>query len=244
VSAVTLATLPNTKPLRIAVLDSSAEQRTAISTVALLRGWQAQAFDRPGTMLTALDSGSVDVVLLNWADVQRRSDDVDYLFATADVPMVALAEDDDGIKAALRRGVSLGLHKGCDPEILTLSISAMLQQRPLTPVLHHRVAVGDLIVQLANHTVERLGRRQVLSPTEWQLFAFLLAHPDRTFDREQLARGAWGEGFNGRRAEIDLYVFRLRRKVERQPRKPVLIETVRNRGYRLSAIPEAVPAAL
>jgi two-component system response regulator MtrA len=237
VSPESPATPPDATPLRIAVLDSSAEQRTAISAVAVLRGWRPQGFDRAATVLIALDAGSVDVVLLNWADVERRSDDVDYLFATADVPMVALAESDDGIKAALRRGVSLGLRKGCDPEMLTLSITAMLQQRALTPVLHRRVALGDLVVHLANHTVERLGRRQVLSPTEWQLFAFLLGHPERTFDREQLARGAWGDGFGRRRAEVELYVCRLRRKVERTPRRPVLVETVRNSGYRLSVSP-------
>lgn len=230
--------------MRIAVLDSSPVQRTAITAVAIRNGWQAQGFDGPGTMLTALDSGYVDVALVNWADVQRRNEDVDCLFAIADVPIVALCGDDDGLKAALRRGVALALRRDVDSEIMALSVAALLHQRPLTPVLHQRVAVGDLVVQLANHTVERHGRRQVLSPTEWQLFAFLLAHPDRTFDRDQLARGAWGDGFTGRRAEIDLYIFRLRRKVERQPRKPVLIETVRNRGYRLTAIPEPLAAAI
>jgi DNA-binding response OmpR family regulator len=191
-------------------------------------------------VLTALESGSVDVVLLNWADVQRRSDDVDHLFESADVPLVALADDDDGLKSALRSGAALGLRKPCDPEMLFLAVNALLQRRPLSPVLHQKVLLGDLVVQLANHTVERQSRRQVLSPTEWQLFAFLLSHPDRTFNRDQLATGAWGDGFNGRRAEIDLYIFRLRRKVERNPRKPVLIETVRNHGYRLSATPSVV----
>lgn len=228
--------------MQLAVLDSSSVRRTAISTAASLHGWRAQSCDRPGGVLSALDLGSVDVVLLNWEDVQRRNDDVDHLFATTDVPMVAMADDDDGVKAALRRGVSLALRKPCDPEILLLSMSAMLQQRPLLPVLHHRVTLGDLVVHVANHTVERGGRRQVLSPTEWQLFAFFLGHPDRTFDREQLARGAWGDGFERRRAEIDLYVFRVRRKVERQPRRPALIETVRNCGYRLTAVPAPMAA--
>ena len=209
-------------------------------TMARMQGWSPQPCESAGAVLTALECGGVDVVLVNWSDVQRRSDDVDHMFEVLDVPMVAMADDDDGVKAALRRGVSVGLRKPVDPEVVSLSISALLQQRPLVPVLQHRVALGDLVVHLANHTVERHGRRQVLSPTEWQLFAFLLAHPDRTFGREQLARGAWGEGFEGRRAEIDLYVFRLRRKVERAPRKPLLIETVRNHGYRLTAVPKPV----
>jgi two-component system response regulator MtrA len=243
VTIAPLANPPSARTLQVAVLDSSAAQRAAIMVSAGQHGWLAQPCDRAGSALNALESGRVDVLVLNWADVQRRGDDVDHLFDTIDVPMVALADDDEGIKAALRSGAALGLRKPCDPEILMLSISALLQRRPLVPALHQRVALGDLVVHLANHTVERHGRRQVLSATEWQLFAFLLAHPERTFDREQLAGGAWGDGFNGRRAEIDLYIFRLRRKLERQPRRPVLIETVRNQGYRLSAMPSAVPPA-
>ncbi|HXA28091.1 MAG TPA: winged helix-turn-helix domain-containing protein [Candidatus Angelobacter sp.] len=241
-SVATAVTPPSARPVHVAVLDSSQVRRTAISTAAGMHGWRAQPCDRAGSVLTALDLGGVDVVVLNWEDVQRRSDDVDHLFATSDVPMVALADDDDGVKAALRRGAALALRKPCDPEVLMLSVGAMLQQRPLLPVLHHRVTLGDLVVHVANHTVERSGRRQVLSPTEWQLFAYFLAHPDRTFGREQLARGAWGDGFERRRAEIDLYIFRVRRKVERQPRRPVLIETVRNCGYRLTAVPATIAA--
>jgi two-component system response regulator MtrA len=241
-SLATAVTPPSARPVHIAVLDSSPVRRSAIATAARAHGWLAQPCDRPGGMLSALELGGVDVLVLNWEDVQRRNDDVDHLFATADVPVVALADDDDGIKAALRRGVSLALRKPCDPEILLLSVGAMLQQRPILPALYHRVALGDLVVQVANHTVERSGRRQVLSPTEWQLFAYFLAHPDRTFGREQLARGAWGDGFERRRAEIDLYIFRVRRKVERQPRRPVLIETVRNLGYRLTAVPAPIAA--
>jgi two-component system response regulator MtrA len=209
--------------------------------MAGMHGWQVKACDRPGRLLNALDDGLVDLVLLNWSDVERRSDDVDHLFATVEVPLVALADDDEGVKAALRRGVALGLRAPCDPEVVLLSMRALLQARPLLPALQHRVSLGDMVVHVANHTVERQGRRQVLSPTEWQLFSFLLAHPEHTFDRGQLARGAWGGGFDRRRAEIDLYVFRVRRKVERQPRRPTLIETVRNHGYRLTAVPAALP---
>lgn len=83
------------------------------------------------------------------------------------------------------------------------------------------------------------GRRKVLSPTGWQLFAFLLSHPQRTLDREEPARGAWGDGYGAaqRRAEIDLYICRLRRKLERDSRRPALIETVRNSGYCLTVVP-------
>jgi DNA-binding response OmpR family regulator len=152
--------------------------------------------------------------------------------------VIALASNDDDLKTALRLGAVLAIRKPFDPELLALSIVASQRHaRPLESVLSEVVAVGDLAVSLANHTIERQGRRQVLSATEWQLFAFLLGRPGRTVGRDELARGAWGPGFRGRDAQIDLYVYRLRRKVELDPRHPRILETVRHGGYRLSAAP-------
>lgn len=224
--------------MKVAALDSSRPRQAALVAITDRHGWTLQPCEGPRAVLNALDDGSVDMVLLNWADLQRHTEDiVEHLFSVSEVPMVAIADDDEGVKAALQLGAALGLRVPSDLEVLVLSMRALLQQRPLPATLNHRLKVGDLVVHLANHTVERRGRRQVLSPTEWQLFAFLLAHPERTFDREQLACGAWGEGFGGRHAEIDLYVFRLRRKVEARPRQPLLVETVRNFGYRLTVVP-------
>ena len=95
------------------------------------------------------------------------------------------------------------------------------------------VSVNGFHVDPGRHTV-RLGERcALLTPNEWQLFALMLAEPGRTFSREELATGAWGRGYGGRDGEVEVYISRLRHKLEAEPRSPLLIETVRGSGYRL-----------
>ena len=95
------------------------------------------------------------------------------------------------------------------------------------------VAIHGFHVDPGRHTV-RFGERQaLLTPNEWQLFAMMLAEPGRTFTREELATGAWGRGYGGRDSEVEVYISRLRRKLEADPRSPLMIETVRGCGYRL-----------
>ncbi len=131
------------------------------------------------------------------------------------------------------------MKKPFDPEHLGLAVGAVLaRDQPVNRALAEGALLGDLQVRLADHTIERKGRRQALSPAEWQLFAFLMAHPRRILDRRELARGAWGTDLPGREAEVELYVSRLRHKVELNPRHPDLILTVRGRGYQLDIVPE------
>ena len=85
-----------------------------------------------------------------------------------------------------------------------------------------------------------LARRQLVSPTgeavelttgEFDLLAALAKHPGRVFGRDalmDLTRGRSWEAFD---RTIDAQVARLRKKIEADPKKPVLIKSVRNVGY-------------
>jgi DNA-binding response OmpR family regulator len=91
--------------------------------------------------------------------------------------------------------------------------------------------LGDVELLVRQQAVRdgRLVRR--LTPTEWQLLTFLLSHPDVVHTREEVAAGAWGQGFMDRRSEVEVYISRLRRKLGSAA---PLLETVRGQGYRLT----------
>jgi DNA-binding winged helix-turn-helix (wHTH) protein len=92
--------------------------------------------------------------------------------------------------------------------------------------------LGDLVIDPRQRVVVKDGRRLELTPSEWKLLRVFLEHPDRNLTREQLAEWAWGSGFGSRAGEVEVYVSRLRRKVETLG-SPRLIQTVRGTGYRL-----------
>jgi len=95
------------------------------------------------------------------------------------------------------------------------------------------MSIRGFEVDTSRHTVDVDGRPVLLTPNEWQLFALMLAQPGRTLSRDELAIGSWGHGFGGRDSEVEVYVSRLRRKLESGSCSPLVIETVRGVGYRL-----------
>ena len=70
-----------------------------------------------------------------------------------------------------------------------------------------------------------------LTATEFRLLEFLMSRPSVVFSREQLLNAVWGQDRAITDRAVDVYVLRLRQKVERDPANPSLIHSVRGFGY-------------
>jgi two-component system, OmpR family, response regulator len=92
--------------------------------------------------------------------------------------------------------------------------------------------VGPLTVNLIAREV-RLGKEKVeLTVREFSLLELLMRSPGRVFTRTQILEHVWGYDFDPETNVVDVYVRRLRSKVDVNPDEP-LIETVRGVGYRM-----------
>ena len=237
-------------PLRVIGLDSSTEYRATISSLLHADGhdYDVVLCETHAELVTEAAAGHAGLLLLNYADLPRGEEDLVDLRRRVAAPIMAFVRNTEETKAALRSGADYDLPKPFDPEVFGVAVEAVLRRAaaaPVTAVLTvlPPFVVSDLKVYPDRRTVERDGRRQTLSQTEWQLFAFLVANPGRTFTRRELAAGAWGPGYTSRAGQAELYVSRVRRKVERDQRRPQLIETVRGRGYRLATPAGSIAAA-
>jgi DNA-binding response OmpR family regulator len=94
---------------------------------------------------------------------------------------------------------------------------------------------GYLDVDPAQRRVLRRGKEIALKPKEFDLLVFLLRHPGQVFSREQVLDHVWGHGHVGDIRTVDVHIRWLREKIERDPSKPKLLETVRGVGYRVHA---------
>jgi DNA-binding response OmpR family regulator len=70
-----------------------------------------------------------------------------------------------------------------------------------------------------------------LTATEFRLLEFLMNRPGMVFSREQLLNAVWGQDHAITDRAVDVYVLRLRQKVEQDPANPILIHSVRGFGY-------------
>ncbi|MCU1273578.1 MAG: DNA-binding response regulator [Bryobacterales bacterium] len=94
--------------------------------------------------------------------------------------------------------------------------------------------VADLILNTANHAVSRAGKPVSLTAKEYALLEFLVLNENRIVNREQIAQHVWDENFDPFSNIIDVYVRRLRTKVDAGFDRP-LINTRRGEGYILTA---------
>jgi DNA-binding response OmpR family regulator len=96
------------------------------------------------------------------------------------------------------------------------------------------LAAGDLTMDPAAHRVRRAGQVISLTAREFALLEYLLRNPNRLVTREMAVSHIWSYDFEGGSNVVDVYVRRLRRKID-DPFPVKLVETVRGAGYRLAA---------
>ncbi len=113
---------------------------------------------------------------------------------------------------------------------LLARLRALLRRQ--SPYTNGRLEMGDLVVDPVTHTVEREGRSIDLTPKEFALLEFLLYHPNQVVTREMIEQHIWNYDFECESNVIDVYVRRLRRKID-DPFATRLLTTVRGVGYRL-----------
>ena len=92
--------------------------------------------------------------------------------------------------------------------------------------------VNDLILDPAAHQVERSGRPIQLTAKEFSLLEYFMRNPNRLITREMAESHIWSYDFVGTSNVIDVYIRRLRQKID-DPFETKLLDTVRGAGYRL-----------
>jgi DNA-binding response OmpR family regulator len=89
---------------------------------------------------------------------------------------------------------------------------------------------GGLELDRNSRRVRLHGEELSLTATEYRLLEYLMSRPGVVFSREQLLDAVWSDRAITDRA-VDVYILRLRQKIEREPTSPLLIHSVRGFGY-------------
>lgn len=90
---------------------------------------------------------------------------------------------------------------------------------------------GGLELDVASRHVRMNGAPLSLTATEFRLLEYLMSRPAVVFSREQLLNAVWGQDRAITDRAVDVYILRLRQKIERDPAAPELIHSVRGFGY-------------
>jgi len=218
----------------IAILEKDYLEINGFETEVMVDGNQA---------LAALQKGGYDLVLLdlmlpgqNGYDICRQIRD------KIDIPILmvtARAESVDKI-----RGLGLGaddyIAKPFDPAELVARVKSHLNRyERLTDSAIGRkddkIIIEDLKILPKSWIVYKGETEIKLRGREFELLLFLAGNPNTVFSKEQLFQKVWGFDYTGDSATVTVHINRIREKIEDDPSKPKIIETVWGAGYRLNA---------
>jgi len=191
--------------------------------------WAARGADG----LLALEQNDIRLAIL---DLQLPdADGLDLcreIRASSRLPIVIVTARDEEIDriTGLELGADDYVTKPFSPRELVARVHAVLR-RAEPDVSGDLVAAGDIVLEHAGRKVSVAGSEVELTGMEFDLLAFLLAHPGIVMSRERLLERVWGLSFPGGTRTVDVHVAQLRRKLDR----PDLIRTVRGSGYKAVA---------
>jgi DNA-binding response OmpR family regulator len=143
--------------------------------------------------------------------------------------LTARGDEDDRI-LGLEVGADDYVTKPFSPRELVLRVESVLRRsRPAGS--GQRMGAAGLALDPEARRATKNDTELALTLREFDLLAFFLRHPGRAFGREDLMREVWGWDF-GDLSTVTVHVRRLRGKIEDDPARPRLIQTVWGVGYR------------
>lgn len=233
----------------VLVVDDEPALRKALRTSLIASGFAVEeARDGEEALITArrhpFDLVLLDINMpgLNGIDACRRMRGIS---PRAGIVMVTVRDSEDDKVRALEAGADDYVTKPFKLRELTARLRAVLRRTRGSDVEQLSVLqAGKLKIDLERHLLWRGDEQVHLSPTEFELLAFMMKNVGAPLTHIKLLRTIWGPEYGGELEYLRSYVRMLRRKIEDDPARPEYIQTEPWVGYRFRnpSDPDSPPA--
>ncbi len=200
-------------------------------------GFMVRVFVTTAAVLADAERKTPDLFLLDimvpggdGLDLCRRIRRNPALASTPVIFLTARTSEADRV-LGLELGADDYISKPFSPRELVARVKAVLRrfERPTTPT---QLTFDDVESDASAMQVKVRGELMATTATEFRLLDYLARHPGRVFSRDHLLDAVWGDARFVTPRSVDVYVRRIREKIETDAENPRYLVTVRGAGYR------------
>ncbi len=221
----------------IFVLEDDADIARLIQHHLEAAGFNARQYSTPAGVIADAERQAPSLFLLDimvpggdGLDVCRRLRNHPALSTIPIIFVTARAAENDRV-LGLELGADDYITKPFAPRELLARVRAVLRrfERPSSPSV---IVFDEVEVDASAMQLKVKGEITTTTATEFRLLDYLARHPGRVFSRDHLLDAVWGDARFVTPRSVDVYVRRIREKIETDPENPRYLKTVRGAGYR------------
>jgi len=219
------------------LVEDDADIRQLVAHHLQTAGFQVRSFDRIAPVLPQALQAKPALFILDimvpggdGLDLCKRIRQSPELAMTPIIFLTARTSEEDRV-LGLELGGDDYIPKPFSPRELVARVKAVLRrfERPLTPMV---LKIGNLQVDSGAMTLTVKGKPVGATATEFRLLDYLARNPGRVLTRDQILDSVWRDTQFVTPRSVDVYIRKLREKIEDNPDSPRLVKTVRGAGYR------------
>ncbi|MFT4219813.1 MAG: response regulator transcription factor [Microbacterium sp.] len=225
---------------RVLLVEDEPDLADPLAYLLRREGYDVEIAEDGPSAIAAFHDRGADIVLLDLMLPGVAGTEVcRQIRAVSQTPIIMLTAKDSEVD------IVVGLELGADDYVtkpyssreLLARMRAVLRRRVEPEIdLDERVLTGGRVtLDLDRHTVQVDGDEIKMPLKEFELLEVLMRNAGRVLTRGQLIDRVWGSDYFGDTKTLDVHVKRIRSRIEKTPKEPVMLVTVRGLGYRFEA---------
>src|SRR6202166_915041 len=221
---------------RFLVVDDDPQIRRVMRVTLAGHGYEVDDVTSGEAALEKLRDQRFDLVLLDMSMPGMGGlETCREIRAQSEIAIIVLTvRDSESDKVeALDAGADDYVTKPYNPPELLARIRAAIRRTPSTHGPSGRLTLGSIEVDFDTRQVNARGRQVRLTPKEFELLRYLVAHANKVLSHRELLQAVWGPDYGDQVDYLRVIVNQLRKKIEAAPASPAYLLTEPWVGYRL-----------
>lgn len=221
---------------RVLVVEDEINLREPLVYLLQKEGYDVIEAEDGNTAVELFHSHNPDLLLLDLMLPGLSGNEVcRQIRATSEVPIIMLTAKDAEIDKVV------GLELGADDyvtkpystrELLARMKAVLRRGREVVQTESGLIKAGPVVMDIERHIVTVDGQPIQMPLKEFELLELLMENVNRVLTRGQIIDRVWGSNYFGDTKTLDVHVKRIRSKIEEDPSRPKLLQTVRGLGYK------------